>query len=72
MKAKGPAGAKGEVDKTKGMALFGPKPPTPKMARIFGGFGKGGFLEKLKVRFSYSSFYIIVTHYDRAPALHMA
>uniref|UniRef100_A0A8C7RHW1 Cyclic nucleotide gated channel subunit beta 3, tandem duplicate 1 n=1 Tax=Oncorhynchus mykiss TaxID=8022 RepID=A0A8C7RHW1_ONCMY len=48
MKAKGPAGAKGEVDKTKGMALFGPKPPTPKMARIFGGFGKGGFLEKLK------------------------
>uniref|UniRef100_A0A8C7IWS2 Cyclic nucleotide-gated cation channel beta-3-like n=1 Tax=Oncorhynchus kisutch TaxID=8019 RepID=A0A8C7IWS2_ONCKI len=55
MKAKGPAGAKGEVDKTKGMALFGPKPPTPKMARIFGGFGKGGFLEKLKVQFSYSS-----------------
>ncbi|KAL1006717.1 hypothetical protein UPYG_G00075850 [Umbra pygmaea] len=48
MKAKGPAGANIERDKKKGMMLFGPKPPTPKMARMFGGFGKGGFLEKLK------------------------
>uniref|UniRef100_A0A3P8XAM5 Cyclic nucleotide-binding domain-containing protein n=1 Tax=Esox lucius TaxID=8010 RepID=A0A3P8XAM5_ESOLU len=54
MKAKGPAAAKAEEDKKKGLALFGPKPPTPKLARVFGGFGKGGFLEKLKVQFSNS------------------
>ncbi|KAM6953118.1 LOW QUALITY PROTEIN: cyclic nucleotide-gated channel beta-3 [Aplochiton taeniatus] len=49
MKAKGPAAAKAEVEKKKGLTLFGPKPATPKMLRAFGGFGKGGFLEKLKV-----------------------
>uniref|UniRef100_A0AAY4A6N6 Cyclic nucleotide-binding domain-containing protein n=1 Tax=Denticeps clupeoides TaxID=299321 RepID=A0AAY4A6N6_9TELE len=49
MKAKGPAAAKADEEKKRGLALFGTKPPTPKMARIFGGFGKGGLLEKLKV-----------------------
>ncbi|XP_028825957.1 cyclic nucleotide-gated cation channel beta-3 isoform X2 [Denticeps clupeoides] len=48
MKAKGPAAAKADEEKKRGLALFGTKPPTPKMARIFGGFGKGGLLEKLK------------------------
>ncbi|XP_030623456.1 cyclic nucleotide-gated cation channel beta-3 [Chanos chanos] len=50
MKAKGPAAAKAEEDKKKGLALFGPKPPTPKMLRAFGGFGKGGLLDKLKAQ----------------------
>ncbi|XP_035597532.1 cyclic nucleotide-gated cation channel beta-3-like isoform X2 [Oncorhynchus keta] len=46
MKAKGPAAAKAVEDKKKGLALFGPKPPTPKMLRVLG--GSKGFLEKLK------------------------
>uniref|UniRef100_A0A3Q4H5M9 Cyclic nucleotide-gated cation channel beta-3-like n=1 Tax=Neolamprologus brichardi TaxID=32507 RepID=A0A3Q4H5M9_NEOBR len=33
MKAKGPAAAKVEEEKKKGLALFGPKPPTPKLLR---------------------------------------
>lgn len=49
MKAKGKAPAPEEKEKKKGLDLFGPKPPTPKMIRAFGGFGKGGLLEKLKV-----------------------
>ncbi|XDV47767.1 hypothetical protein PO909_017326 [Leuciscus waleckii] len=50
MKAKGKtAPVKDEGEKKKGLAMFGQKPPTPKMLRAFGGFGKGGFLEKLKV-----------------------
>lgn len=50
MKAKGKAApTKDEGEKKKGLALFGPKPPTPKMLRAFGGFGKGGLLDKLKV-----------------------
>ncbi|XP_028825954.1 cyclic nucleotide-gated cation channel beta-3-like isoform X2 [Denticeps clupeoides] len=48
MKAKGPAAAKVEEEKKKGLTMFGPKPPTPKMLRAFGGFGKGGLLDKLK------------------------
>ncbi|XP_030204178.1 cyclic nucleotide-gated cation channel beta-3-like isoform X2 [Gadus morhua] len=36
MKAKGPA-AKTEEQKKTGLALFGPKPPTPKLLRAFGG-----------------------------------
>ncbi|TRY56029.1 hypothetical protein DNTS_013859 [Danionella cerebrum] len=49
MKAKGKtAPVKDEGEKKKGLALFGAKPPTPKMLRAFGGFGKGGLLEKLK------------------------
>ena len=50
MKAKGPAGAKADEDKKKAVTLFGPKPPTPKFLRAFGNVGKGGWLEKLKVR----------------------
>ncbi|XP_028288518.1 cyclic nucleotide-gated cation channel beta-3-like [Parambassis ranga] len=49
VKAKGaPAAAKGNEDKKKGLTLFGPKPPTPKLMKAFGNFGKGGFLDKLK------------------------
>uniref|UniRef100_A0A3Q3C4E8 Cyclic nucleotide-gated cation channel beta-3-like n=1 Tax=Haplochromis burtoni TaxID=8153 RepID=A0A3Q3C4E8_HAPBU len=33
MKAKGPAAVKVEEEKKKGLALFGPKPPTPKLLR---------------------------------------
>uniref|UniRef100_A0A3P8SLK6 Cyclic nucleotide gated channel subunit beta 3, tandem duplicate 1 n=1 Tax=Amphiprion percula TaxID=161767 RepID=A0A3P8SLK6_AMPPE len=46
-KAKGPAGAKPE-EKPKGMALFGQKPPTPKLLKAFGNFRKGGVMDKLK------------------------
>ena len=60
MKAKGPAAAKAVEDKKKGLALFGPKPPTPKMLRVFG--GDKGFLEKLKVRnIPYSHFDLLLT-----------
>ncbi|XP_062297906.1 cyclic nucleotide-gated cation channel beta-3-like [Scomber scombrus] len=45
VKAKGPAG--GKEDKPKGNTLFGPKPPTPKLLRLFGN------LRKLKVKFSH-------------------
>nr|XP_055038296.1 cyclic nucleotide-gated cation channel beta-3 isoform X1 [Misgurnus anguillicaudatus] len=52
MKAKGPAAAKADEEKKKGLALFGPKPPTPKLLRAFGGGGaafiKKGFLDKLR------------------------
>ncbi|XP_018596529.2 cyclic nucleotide-gated cation channel beta-3-like [Scleropages formosus] len=47
MKAKGPATG-GPAEQKKGLALFNERPPTPKMLRAFAGFGKGGFLEKLK------------------------
>lgn len=49
MKAKGPAAAKADEEKKKGLTLFGNKPPTPKLMRAFGGFGKGGLLDRLKV-----------------------
>uniref|UniRef100_A0AAY4A912 Cyclic nucleotide-binding domain-containing protein n=1 Tax=Denticeps clupeoides TaxID=299321 RepID=A0AAY4A912_9TELE len=55
MKAKGPAAAKVEEEKKKGLTMFGPKPPTPKMLRAFGGFGKGGLLDKLKVKINASA-----------------
>ncbi|KAI9542819.1 hypothetical protein NQZ68_016123 [Dissostichus eleginoides] len=45
MKAKGPAAAKADDDKKKGLALFGPKPPTPKLLRAFGG---KNMLERMK------------------------
>ncbi|KTF75127.1 hypothetical protein cypCar_00043135, partial [Cyprinus carpio] len=51
MKAKGKAApVKDEGEKKKGLAMFGQKPPTPKMLRAFGGFGKGGLLEKLRAQ----------------------
>lgn len=53
MKAKGKGPVPDEKEKKKGLDLFGPKPPTPKMLRAFGGFGKGGLLAKLKVWFLY-------------------
>lgn len=49
MKAKGPAAAKAEEEKKKGLALFGPKPPTPKLLRAFGGNINQKMIEKLKV-----------------------
>ena len=49
MKAKGPAAAKVEEEKKKGLALFGPKPPTPKLLRAFGGTINKGIIEKMKV-----------------------
>lgn len=49
MKAKGPAAAKVEEDKKKGLALFGPRPPTPKLLRAFGGTINRRFLDKMKV-----------------------
>ncbi|XP_053351096.1 cyclic nucleotide-gated cation channel beta-3 isoform X2 [Clarias gariepinus] len=49
IKAKGPAAAKTEEEKKKGLELFGPKPPTPKMLQAFGRFTKKGFLDKLKI-----------------------
>ncbi|KAJ8389069.1 hypothetical protein AAFF_G00124660 [Aldrovandia affinis] len=48
MKAKGPAAAVADADKKKGMALFTPRPPTPKMLHPFGKFNKRGFFDKLK------------------------
>ncbi|XP_060921124.1 cyclic nucleotide-gated cation channel beta-3 isoform X2 [Labrus mixtus] len=48
MKAKGPAAAKADEDKKKGLALFGPKPPTPKLLRAFGGNFNKGLIEKMK------------------------
>lgn len=50
-KAAAPAPVKADEEKKKGLALFGPKPPTPKLLRAFGGgpFMKKGFLDKLKV-----------------------
>ncbi|KAJ8010402.1 hypothetical protein DPEC_G00074710 [Dallia pectoralis] len=48
IKAKGPAGAKTDEEKKKGISLFRTKPPVPKLAQFFGAFGKGGFLDKLK------------------------
>lgn len=49
MKAKGPAAAKVEEEKKKGLALFGPKPPTPKFLRAFGGTINRNLIDKMKV-----------------------
>lgn len=50
MKAKGPAAAKmEEAEKKKGLALFGPKPPTPKLLRAFGGTINKTIIDKVKV-----------------------
>ncbi|XP_041670657.1 cyclic nucleotide-gated cation channel beta-3-like [Cheilinus undulatus] len=48
MKSKGPAAAKAEEDKKKGLALFGPKPATPKLLRAFGGNMNRAVIERLK------------------------
>ncbi|KAM4534066.1 cyclic nucleotide-gated channel beta-3 [Odontesthes bonariensis] len=48
MKSKAAAGTKTKEEKQKGLALFGPKPPTPKLVKAFMNLRKGGFLEKLK------------------------
>ncbi|GLD55073.1 cyclic nucleotide-gated cation channel beta-3-like protein [Lates japonicus] len=48
IKAKGPAAAKTNEEKQKGLTLFGQKPPTPKMLKAFGNFRKGALMDKLK------------------------
>uniref|UniRef100_A0A3P9P2F0 Cyclic nucleotide-gated cation channel beta-3-like n=1 Tax=Poecilia reticulata TaxID=8081 RepID=A0A3P9P2F0_POERE len=55
MKAKGPAAAKVEEEKKKGLALFGPKPPTPKLLRAFGGNFNKKMFNQLKVSRRYLS-----------------
>ena len=60
MKAKGPAAVKVEEDKKKGLALFGPKPPTPKLLRAVGGTINKRMIDKLKVRTPFLS--ITVSH----------
>lgn len=49
MKAKGPAAAKVEEDKKKGLVLFGPKPQTPKLLRALGGTINKKIINKMKV-----------------------
>uniref|UniRef100_A0A8C2AR97 Cyclic nucleotide gated channel subunit beta 3, tandem duplicate 2 n=1 Tax=Cyprinus carpio TaxID=7962 RepID=A0A8C2AR97_CYPCA len=56
------APVKDEGEKKKGLAMFGQKPPTPKMLRAFGGFGKGGLLEKLRVCDDLMSGIMVQTH----------
>nr|XP_019942829.1 PREDICTED: cyclic nucleotide-gated cation channel beta-3-like [Paralichthys olivaceus] len=48
MKAKGPAAAKAEEEKKKGLALFGPKPATPKLLRAVGGTFNRNIIERMK------------------------
>uniref|UniRef100_A0A668AM55 Cyclic nucleotide gated channel subunit beta 3, tandem duplicate 2 n=1 Tax=Myripristis murdjan TaxID=586833 RepID=A0A668AM55_9TELE len=43
--------AKAEQEKKKGLALFGPKPPTPKLLRAVGGNINRTIIDKLKVGF---------------------
>uniref|UniRef100_A0A673CM60 Cyclic nucleotide-binding domain-containing protein n=1 Tax=Sphaeramia orbicularis TaxID=375764 RepID=A0A673CM60_9TELE len=62
MKSKGPAAAKAEEEKKKGLALFGPKPPTPKLLRAVGGTINRRFMDKLKVRLGSFSTFIIFTN----------
>ncbi|KAM9332602.1 cyclic nucleotide-gated channel beta-3-like [Pholidichthys leucotaenia] len=47
VKAKGPVGAKTNEEKPKGLILFGPRPPTPKLFRTIGNLAKGKLKEKL-------------------------
>uniref|UniRef100_A0A8D3CM62 Cyclic nucleotide-binding domain-containing protein n=1 Tax=Scophthalmus maximus TaxID=52904 RepID=A0A8D3CM62_SCOMX len=66
MKAKGPAAAKAEEDKKKGLALFGPKPATPKLLRAFGGNLNKKLIERMKVtarQLSVTSKYLHVTYH---------
>ncbi|XP_022609746.1 cyclic nucleotide-gated cation channel beta-3-like [Seriola dumerili] len=49
MKAKGPAAAKAEEDKKKGLTLFRPKPGTPKLLRAFGGNMNRKIIDKMKM-----------------------
>uniref|UniRef100_A0A3B4TTJ7 Cyclic nucleotide-gated cation channel beta-3-like n=1 Tax=Seriola dumerili TaxID=41447 RepID=A0A3B4TTJ7_SERDU len=55
MKAKGPAAAKAEEDKKKGLTLFRPKPGTPKLLRAFGGNMNRKIIDKMKVTTLYLS-----------------
>lgn len=60
MKAKGPAAAKVEEEKKKGLTLFGPKPPTPKLLRAMGGTINKNFIERMKVT-TYTHLYVDVS-----------
>ncbi|XP_021178812.2 cyclic nucleotide-gated cation channel beta-3 isoform X2 [Fundulus heteroclitus] len=48
VKSKAPAGAATKEEKQKGLALFGQRPPTPKLFKAFGNLRKSGLLEKLR------------------------
>ncbi|XP_049604942.1 cyclic nucleotide-gated channel beta-3 isoform X1 [Syngnathus scovelli] len=48
MKAKGPAAAKADEEKKKGLALFGAKPPTPKLLRVMGGGLNKRMMDKIR------------------------
>ncbi|XP_062235992.1 cyclic nucleotide-gated cation channel beta-3-like [Platichthys flesus] len=48
LKAKGPADSKTAQVRRKGMTLFGTRPQTPKLMRLFADMRKGGFFESLK------------------------
>lgn len=50
MKSKGPAAAKAEEERKKGLALFGVRPPTPKLLRAFGGNFNKAMIERMKVK----------------------
>lgn len=60
MKAKGPAAAKVEEDKKKGLALFGPKPPTPKLLRAFGGNINKNIIDRMRVTRAHVSLVVVV------------
>lgn len=60
MKAKGPAAAKVEEEKKKGLALFGPKPPTPKLLRAFGGSINKNFIDRVKVTHVYFGHRVVI------------
>lgn len=53
VKAKVPAAAKANEEKPKGLVLFEPKPPTPKLLKAFGHIGKGDLIGKLMVQSSH-------------------
>ncbi|MEQ2227087.1 hypothetical protein ILYODFUR_034101, partial [Ilyodon furcidens] len=48
IKSKAAAGAPAKEEKQKGLALFGQKPPTPKLLKAFGNLRKAGLVDKLK------------------------
>lgn len=53
VKAKVPAAAKANEERPKGLVLFEPKPPTPKLLKAFGHIGKGDLIGKLMVQSSH-------------------
>uniref|UniRef100_A0A3Q2TNI0 Cyclic nucleotide-gated cation channel beta-3-like n=1 Tax=Fundulus heteroclitus TaxID=8078 RepID=A0A3Q2TNI0_FUNHE len=48
VKSKAPAGAATKEEKQKGLALFGQRPPTPKLFKAFGNLRKSGLLDNFR------------------------